>query len=462
MTPIESIPEIVATVREGQVDGVLRSLAARRTQLEALKRLLLENEEAIVEALRADFGKPPTETYGTEIAFTVTEIDHALKHLDDWARPTRVKLPLTLRPGKARIVHEPLGTVLIIAPWNYPVQLLYAPAIAALAAGNAVVLKPSEVTANVSALIAELTPRYLDGRVVRVVTGGVEETTALLDQRWDHIFYTGNGTVGRIVMTAAAKHLTPVTLELGGKSPVVVAADANLKVAARRIAWGKFMNAGQTCVAPDYVLVDEAVETPLLDELASAIRDFYGDDPRSNPDFARIVSPRQFERISRLLDAGGYDTTVVGGERDAVSRYIAPTVLAGVKPDAAIMGEEIFGPVLPVLPVTGVDEAIAFVNERDKPLALYVFSDDDATVERVLTHTSSGGACVNQVIMHLAAPDLPFGGVGPSGLGAYHGRSGFDVFSHHKSVLEKPTRPDPPVMYPPYSRWKQKLLRRVL
>lgn len=462
MTPIEDIPGIVDTVREGQTSGVLRSIEARRTQLKQMRRLILENEAAFTEALQADFGKPPTETYGTEIAFTVGEIDHALKHLDAWNRPTKVKVPLTFKPGHAQLVPEPLGTVLVIAPWNYPVQLLYAPAIPALAAGNAVVLKPSEVTEHVSALIADLTPKYLDSRVVQVVTGGVDETTVLLQQRWDHIFYTGNGTVGRIVMEAAAKHLTPVTLELGGKSPVIVAADADIDVAARRIAWGKFVNAGQTCVAPDYVLVDEAVEDKLLGALLRTVHDFYGDSPKHSDDFARIVSSRQFERIAGLLDAGGFDATVCGGERDAATRYIAPTVLAGVKPDAAIMQQEIFGPVLPVLTVGNVDEAIDFVNERDKPLALYIFSDDEATVDRVISHTSAGGVCVNQVLMHLALADLPFGGVGPSGMGAYHGKAGFDTFTHHKPVLQKPTKPDPPVMYPPYKSWKQKLLRKVM
>jgi len=462
MTPIEDIPGIVDEVREGQRSGILRSIEARRTQLTQLRRLLTENEAAIVDALAADFGKPPMETYGTEIAFTVGEIDHALKHIDAWTKPTKVKIPLTFKPGAASIVPEPLGTVLVIAPWNYPVQLTLAPAIPALAAGNAVVLKPSEVTEHTSALLADLVPRYLDSRVVAVVTGAVPETTALLEQRFDHIFYTGNGNVGRIVMAAAAKNLTPVTLELGGKSPVIVTADADIDVAARRIAWGKFVNGGQTCVAPDYVLVEEAVEDKLLGALLRTVHDFFGESPQTSPDFARIVSSRQFERIAGLLDGGGYDATVCGGERDAATRYISPTVLAGVKPDAPIMQQEIFGPVLPVLTVADVDEAINFVNDRDKPLALYVFSQDDATIERVISRTSAGGMCVNQVLMHLAVADLPFGGVGESGMGAYHGKAGFDVLTHHKSVLRKPVKPDPPVMYPPYKTWKQKLVRKVL
>jgi aldehyde dehydrogenase (NAD+) len=462
MTCLEDIPDIVDRVRTGFEAGLQRDVSFRRTQLRQLRRLLLENEARIIEALSADFGKPPIETYATEIAFTVNEIDLVLKHLTSWTTPQRVSVPIKLKPGSARLVPQPLGTVAIIAPWNYPVQLTYAPLVPALAAGNTAVLKPSEVTERTAELIAELTPRYLDERVVQVVTGGVPETTVLLEQRFDHIFYTGNGTVARIVKQAAVRHLTPVTLELGGKSPVIVAADADIETAARRIAWGKFLNAGQTCVAPDYVLVEESAEQRLLDALASAIRSFFGDDPKRSADFARIVSQKQFQRISGLLDGGGYDTTVVGGDRDVATRYIAPTVLAGVKPDAPVMQEEIFGPVLPVLTVADIGEAIRFVNDREKPLALYVFSSDDATVERVIHGTSSGGVCVNQVVMHLAVPDLPFGGVGPSGMGAYHGKAGFDLFSHAKPVLHKGIRPDPPILYPPYTSLKQKLIRRFL
>jgi aldehyde dehydrogenase (NAD+) len=296
--------------------------------------------------------------------------------------------------------------------------------------------------------------------VVAVVEGGVPETQGLLAERWDHVFYTGNGAVGRIVMEAAARHLTPVTLELGGKSPAIVDRSANIAVAARRIAWGKFLNAGQTCVAPDYVLVDREVEQPLLDALAATVTGFYGPDPRRSPDYARIVNDRHFERLCGLLGTGG--TVVVGGASDPADRYVAPTVLTDVDPGAPIMGEEIFGPLLPVLPVDDVDAAIEFVNDRDKPLALYVFSESDPVVERVLSRTSAGGAAVNATMLHVAVPALPFGGVGASGTGAYHGRAGFETFSHRKSVLTKPTRIDPPVAYPPYTGWKQRLLRRFL
>ena len=371
-------------------------------------------------------------------------------------------MPLTFKPGSATLRPEPLGTVCIIAPWNYPVQLLFAPLVPALAAGNTAVLKPSEVTPSVSALIEELVPRYFSASTVAVVTGAVDETTALLEQRFDHIFYTGNGKVGRVVMRAAAEHLTPVTLELGGKSPAIVAGDANVEVAAKRIAWAKFLNAGQTCVAPDYVLVDERVEDALVTALADAVTTFYGADPRQSNDYARIVNERHHDRLMKLLEAGGYDATVIGGTGDRGSRYIAPTVLAGVKPDAAVMDDEIFGPILPILTVNDVDEAIRFVSDREKPLALYVFSSDDDTLEHVVSSTSAGGVTTNHAVLHLAVPDLPFGGVGESGMGSYHGKPGFDTFSHAKAVLNKPTRPDPALMYPPYSSVKQKILRKFL
>ena len=462
MTSVEQIPDIVARVRGGFDAGVLRTIASRSDQLKQLRRLLVEQEDRLVDALAIDVGKPRIEAYTTEIAFTINEIDHTLKHLEAWNKPRKVKVPLTFKPGGGRLHPEPLGTVCIIAPWNYPVQLLLAPLVPALAAGNTAVLKPSEVTPSVTAAIADLVPRYLDERAVAVVTGAVDETTALLEQRFDHIFYTGNGAVGRVVMAAAAKHLTPVTLELGGKSPAIVAADANITVAARRIAWGKFVNAGQTCVAPDHVLVDESVEREFLDALATAITEFYGDDPSSSPDYARIVNERHYDRLMALLDGNGYETTVTGGSGQRDAKYIAPTVLAGVKPDATVMEAEIFGPILPVLTVTDVDEAIRFVNDRDKPLALYAFSSDDDTLAKIVDRTSSGGVTLNHVLLHLAVPELPFGGVGPSGMGAYHGKAGFDIFSHAKPVLDKPTRPDPSLMYPPYTGFKQKLLRRFL
>ena len=462
MTPLAEIPTIVERLRDGFDSGVLREVAARETQLRQLKRMLNEHEAAFVDALAIDLGKSATEAYSTEIGFTIGEIDHTLRHMRSWLQPHKVKLPIHLRPGSATVVQEPVGVVLVSAPWNYPLQLVLAPIVPALAAGNAVLLKPSEVAPATAEALARWLPQYLDERVVQVVTGGVEETTELLAQRFDHIFYTGNGSVGRVVMRAAAQHLTPVTLELGGKSPAIVTASADLAVSARRIAWGKFVNAGQTCVAPDYVLVDESVHDRFVDELRRSIRSFYGTDPATSADYGRIVDRRHHARLTAVLDAGGYEQVAVGGEHDAGNRYFAPTVLTGVKPDAAVMEEEIFGPILPVLTFSSLGEAVAFVNQRPKPLAMYVFANDQGAAEHVVDHTSAGGVTVNHTLLHLAVNELPFGGVGASGFGAYHGHAGFERFSHAKPVLHKRAKPDPSIAYPPYTTWKQKLLRKLL
>ena len=462
MTSVDHIPEIVQELRAGFRAGAPNDVTSRRTQLRRLRALFVEQEDRILDALAADVGKPRIEAYTSEIAFTINEIDHTLQHLNAWTKPKKIGVPITFKPGKAMLRPEPLGTVCIIAPWNYPVQLLFTPLIPALAAGNTAVLKPSEVTPSVAALVEELVPKYFDSSTVAVVTGAAEQTTALLKERFEHIFYTGNGQVGRIVMRAAAEHLTPVTLELGGKSPAIVAADANIDVAAKRIAWAKFLNAGQTCVAPDYVLVEEKIEDQFLTALTDAVTTFYGDDPQQSADYARIVNERHHDRLMKLLSDGGYEATVFGGTGDRKTRYVAPTALTGVKADAAVMADEIFGPILPVLAIGDVDEAIRFVNDREKPLALYAFSSDDNTLEHVVANTSAGGVTLNHAVLHLAVPDLPFGGVGESGIGAYHGKSGFDTFSHFKAVLDKPTRPDPALMYPPYNANKQKIIRKFM
>ncbi|GAC1478818.1 MAG: aldehyde dehydrogenase family protein [Acidimicrobiales bacterium] len=452
--------DVVARLRGTFSTGRTRPLAWRKAQLEGLRRLLTEGEAELLAALATDLGKPAVEGWLADLALSIDEIEYAIKGLPAWAAPERVKLPLNQRPGRAWIQREPLGVVLVIAPWNYPVQLLLLPVAAALAAGNAVVAKPSELAPATSAAIARLVPRYLDPDAVTVVEGGVAETTQLLDQRWDHIFYTGNGTVGRVVMAAAAKHLTPVTLELGGKSPTIVDRTADITVAARRITWGKYLNAGQTCVAPDHVFVHEAVHDQFLDAVHRSIGAFYGSDPQASVDYARIVNDRHFGRLSNLLDAGGYDSVAIGGERDRANRYLSPTVLTGVSEGAAVMGEEIFGPILPIIKVPDLDTAIDRVNAGDKPLALYAFGNSAAT-DRIVDSTSSGGVCVNHTVFHLAVPGLPFGGVGESGMGSYHGRWGFDTFSHRKAVLEKPTSLDPSIAYPPYGRVKKAILRRL-
>ena len=456
---IQEIPTIVDGLRRTFESGRTRPLAWRRKQLLRMRALLREHEEAIGAALHKDLGRSRFESWVSEIQLLDGEIAHALKNLGAWSRPKKVPTPLPMQPATSEIRRDPLGVVLVISPWNYPVQLALGPMIPALAAGNCVLLKPSEIAPATSALLADLLPRYLDAAAVRVVQGAVPETTALLEQRFDHILYTGGEQVGRIVMTAAARHLTPVTLELGGKSPVIVDRKARLKVAARRIAWGKTMNAGQTCVAPDYVLVHESVRDGLLQELSTALLRFFGDDPSRSPDLARIVSERHFDRLVGLLDG---QTVRHGGGHDRETRYVEPTVLVDVEPGSPAMQEEIFGPILPVITWRTLEEAIRFVNARPKPLALYLFSDDPKVQERVLTDTTSGGVGVNQTIMHLTVPDLPFGGVGASGMGAYHGKAGFDTFSHRKSVLHRGTRFDPDVVYPPMSPFKAKWARRLL
>ncbi|MCW7942779.1 aldehyde dehydrogenase [Streptomyces hygroscopicus] len=430
--PAEAVARLRATFRTGRTKPV----EWRTAQLRSLRTMLTENGPELAAALHADLGKSSTEAYRTEIDFTVREIDHTLHHLGEWLNPEPAPVPAHLGgDATAWTQYDPLGVVLVIAPWNYPAQLLLTPMIGALAAGNAVVAKPSELAPVTSAALARLLPAYLDTEAVAVIEGGVPETTALLAERFDHIFYTGNGTVGRIVMRAAAEHLTPVTLELGGKSPVFVDRGAGLEVVAERLARGKFLNAGQTCVAPDYVLTDPETAAGLEKALVRAVEALYGTDPAAHGEYGRIVNERHFDRLSGLIDSG---RVVVGGGSDRTTKYMAPTVLADVDPTSPVMQEEIFGPILPVVTVSGLDEAIDFINDRDKPLALYVFTESDDTRRRIAAETSSGGLGYGLPLAHLTVSDLPFGGVGESGMGSYHGRYSIETFSHRKAVLEKP------------------------
>ncbi|MCL3997553.1 aldehyde dehydrogenase family protein [Streptomyces lavenduligriseus] len=435
-----SLPErpadVVARLRATFATGRTKSVDWRTDQLRRMRALLTERGADLAAALRADLGKSDTEAYRTEIDFTVREIDHTLEHLADWLRPEPAPVPPHLgTDATAWTQYDPLGVVLVIAPWNYPAQLLLAPMVGALASGNAVVAKPSELAPATSAALAELIPAYLDPDAVAVVEGGVPETTALLAERFDHIFYTGNGTVGRIVMRAAAEHLTPVTLELGGKSPVFVDRGTDLEVVADRLARGKFLNAGQTCVAPDYVLTDPETAPALEAALVRAVEKLFGTDPARSPEYGRIVNERHFDRLSGLLGSG---RVAIGGVGDRATKYLAPTVLADVDPASPVMREEIFGPILPIVTVSGLDEAIGFINDRDKPLALYVFSESDETRARIAAETSSGGLGHGLPVAHLTVSDLPFGGVGESGMGNYHGRYSIETFSHRKAVLAKP------------------------
>ncbi|MEU9173484.1 aldehyde dehydrogenase family protein [Streptomyces sp. NPDC048420] len=432
----EQPADVVARLRATFRTGHTKTVEWRTTQLRRLREMLTENGTELAAALHADLGKSSTEAFRTEIDFTIREIDHTLDHLTDWLRPESAPVPAHLgADATAWTKYDPLGVVLVIAPWNYPAQLLLAPVVGALAAGNAVVAKPSELAPATSAAVARLLPAYLDTDAVAVVEGGIPETTALLAERFDHIFYTGNGAVGRIVLRAAAEHLTPVTLELGGKSPAFVDRDADLAVVADRLVRGKFLNAGQTCVAPDYVLTDPETAAALEPLFANAVETLFGSDPADSGEYGRIINERHFDRLTGLLDSG---RTVVGGASDRTTKYIAPTVLADVDPKSPVMQEEIFGPILPIVTVPGLDEAIDFINDRDKPLALYVFTDSDTTRGRIADETSSGGLGYGLPLAHLTVSDLPFGGVGESGMGNYHGRYSIETFSHRKAVLEKP------------------------
>lgn len=430
----ETPAQVVARVRAAYDTGRTRSTEWRTAQLRALRALLDERRDELAAALHADLGKSAKEAMRTEIDFTIREIDHTLEHLADWLRPEPAPVPPHLKGATAHTVYDPLGVVLVIAPWNYPAQLLLAPVAGALAAGNCVVAKPSELAPATSSLVARLIPEYLDDEAVAVVEGAVPETTELLAQRFDHIFYTGNGTVGRIVARAAAEHLTPVTLELGGKSPAYVDRGVDLAAVATRLVNAKFLNAGQTCVAPDYVLTDPDTARALEPALADALRTRFGEDPASG-EYGRIVNERHFDRLLGLLDSG---RLVAGGQHDRAGRYLAPTVLAEVTADSPVMQEEIFGPILPIVEAADLDAAIAFITARDKPLALYAFTEDATTRARLLAETSSGGVGLGLPVAHLTVPDLPFGGVGESGMGNYHGRYSLETFSHRKAVLEAP------------------------
>lgn len=455
-----AIPDLVAAAR-GRFDaGRTRSVRWRLEQLTGLRDFLIERGPELERALRSDLAKNPSESQLTEIGVVLSEVTHTIAQLRAWLRPRRVGVPLALAPASASVMLEPLGVVLIISPWNYPVQLLLAPLVGALAAGNAVVLKPSELAPATSAVMARFLPRYLDDRAVVVVEGAVDETTELLSQRFDHIFYTGNSRVARIVAQAAAINLTPVTLELGGKSPVYVDDTVDVDAAARRIAWGKFLNAGQTCVAPDYILATPDVAGRLVDALRVAIASLYGGDAHETTDYGRIVSDAQFARLTGLL----HDQQVaIGGRSEASERYIEPTVLVDVGRDDEVMSQEIFGPILPIVTVDGLDDALDVIRAGDKPLALYVFSDDKDARRRFLTETSSGAVGFGVTVAHLSVPGLPFGGVGESGTGSYHGRRSVETFSHEKAVLSKPLSPDTlGLVYPPYTPRRSSFIRGLL
>src|SRR5882724_5091775 len=440
---------LVAHHRAYFQSGATRSVEWRESQLIALRSMMKDHAEDFYAALWTDLRRNRIEADLIDVKYMTSEIDHVLGRFRHWLAPVPVSTPIQLAPSHAEVRFDPLGVGLIIGTWNYPLMLTLSPLVAAISAGNAAVIKPSEVSPATGNVIARFLPEYLDPSAFSVVLGAVPETTALLEQQWDHIFFTGGPGVARIVMAAAAKNLTPVVLELGGKNPTIVHSSANLRVAARRIAFGRWFNAGQTCTAPDYVLVFKDVAAEFRKHLKETLLEFYGTDPQKSPDLGRIVSNGHFDRLVRLLESG---TIFHGGRHDRSDRFIEPTILVSVSPDSPAMQEEIFGPILPVLEVNSIEEVIDFVNARPSPLGLYLFAEDQSVTEQILSSTASGDAAVNDCTIHPLIPDLPFGGVGNSGMGKYHGEWGFRAYTNARGVLNHSTKMDPDVRYPPYSK----------
>jgi aldehyde dehydrogenase (NAD+) len=456
-TPTVDIPATVRRLRDTFKTGRTRSLDWRRQQLRSLERLMMENEPAIAAALEEDLGRKPFEAWLADIASTAGEAKDAAKNVRKWMRRRYRLLEMSQLPGRGWVEYEPYGTVLIIGAWNFPFALTLGPAVGAIAAGNTMVLKPSEIAPASSALMAELVPKYMDSDAIAVIEGDGSVSQELIAQGFDHLLFTGGTEIGRRVYEGAASHLTPVTLELGGKSPVIVSADADIDVAAKRIAWTKLINSGQICIAPDYALVDKKVRDEFVTKVKAAVTKFESE----NPGGKRIVNQRHFDRLTASL-AATKGEVVIGGGSDPSTMSIQPTVVVDPDPAEPLMTDEIFGPILPIMTVQSLDDAIGFVNARPKPLAAYLFTKTKSIRERVIREVPAGGMVVNHLLFHFATNKLPFGGVGPSGMGAYHGRFGFETFSHSKTVMTKPTRPDVGAfIYPPYTEKAFKLARRL-
>ncbi|PHB08317.1 aldehyde dehydrogenase family protein [Bacillus wiedmannii] len=439
-----SVSSIVNKQKAYFYNGHTRSVEVRKNNLKKLYEGIQRFEEEIFQALKLDLNKSVHESFTTEVGYVLKEISFQLKHISSWSKPKRVRTALTHFGSKGKVVPEPYGVTLIIAPWNYPFQLAIAPLVGALAAGNTIVLKPSELTPNVSKVLTRMLEELFQEELVAVVEGGVEKSTELLKEPFDYIFFTGSVGVGKVVMEAAAKRLTPLTLELGGKSPCIVHKDAKIDVTARRIVWGKFLNAGQTCVAPDYMYVHASVKEQLIEALRHEIAEQYGKDPLNNDNYVRIVTERHFERLCSFLKDG---KTVIGGNYKKETLHIEPTVLTNVTWQSTVMEDEIFGPILPIVEYDNIEEVIGTIQQHPKPLALYVFSEDEEVQKKVTSNISYGGGCINDVVYHLATPYLPFGGVGSSGLGSYHGEESFRTFSHYKSILAQSTAFDMKIRY---------------
>lgn len=455
----DSVVEVVKAQKIFFLSGKTRQVDFRIESLKKLQESIQKHSEQILLALKKDLGKPDLEAFSTELAYVNSELTHTLKNLQSWTSPNKIQTPLVLMPAKSEIIPSPYGQVLIVSPWNYPFQLAISPLIGAIAAGNTVLLKPSEITKSTEQVILKIIREAFHPNHVACLLGGVAETQKILDQKFDFIFFTGSTQVGKIVMQKAALHLTPVCLELGGKSPCIVDEDIDIKVAAHRIAWGKFMNAGQTCVAPDYLYVHSKIYSDFIAELKNALHEFYGSKAIESASFARIVNKNHFLRLEKLLKSGKIE---FGGETDSDQNFIAPTILTEVTWQDEVMKEEIFGPILPVMKYSDLNLVKNEIHQFGKPLAFYIFSQNKKIQDELLQEMSFGGACVNDCIVHLANPDLPFGGVGESGIGAYHGKASFDVFSHKKSILRKPFWADATMRYPPYTELKMRLLKFFL
>ncbi len=450
----EAIKDTILKQRKFFSTTQTRAIDFRIKQLKKLRAAIQKNESSIIDALQKDLGKPPFEAYASEIHLILTDINHALKHLATWSKPKKVHTPFTHFPGKSYIVPEPRGVVLIMAPWNYPVQLTLLPLVGAIAAGNCAIIKPSEHAPHASAIIAKIIHDTFDPEFISVIEGEVEVSKKLLEEQYDYILFTGSMHVGKIVMEAAAQHLTPVTLELGGKSPCIITETASLDCAAKRIVWGKFFNAGQNCVAPDYVFIKDELKNKFIDLCKKYIHQFFGKDPEKSQFYGRIINQQNFERLSSMLDQG---TIVLGGKTDKEKRYIAPTLIDNVDVKSAILNEEIFGPLLPIVSYNTLSDAISFITKHSIPLALYIFSTNKKEQKHIMQAVQSGGVCINDTLLQASTSELPFGGLGLSGFGKYHGKASFDTFSHMRSLFTNSCWYNLELRFPPYNRFINKV-----
>lgn len=454
-----SIPKIIAAQRAYFNSNITKSLDFRLDNLRKLKKIVTENQQKLFNALYQDLKKSDVESYTSEYALILDEINFAIKNLHSWAKVQKIPTPLSLKPASAEIRAEPYGVTLIIAPWNYPFQLALAPIVGAMAAGNTVILKPSELSTHTEKLLVEMINSNFDSKYLCVIAGGKEVSQELLKEKFDFILFTGSTAVGKIVMKAAAEHLTPVCLELGGKSPCIIDETADLEVAARRVVWGKFFNAGQTCVAPDYLYLQESIKSQFLALLKKNILNFYGENELKSKDFGKIISKPHFDRLVSLIEGS---KILYGGEKNREEQFISPTLLEVGSWNEAVMQEEVFGPVLPVLSYKNLDEVIETIKAKDRPLATYIFSRDKKNIDKVLTEISFGGGCVNDCLLQFSMSELPVGGIGASGMGKYHGKASFETFSHQKGIVKKSNFMDLDMRYPPYTEEKYNIIKRLI